>query len=181
MPPTSAPQKKDRLSLYGLSEEALAFDELVSMDEGEWTPEHEALHTELAVKMMAKADSYGMVYRNIETARDALKAESARMAKRAKTLDASLERIERLALMALQTMKRDSVAGDLFTLSIRKNAPVAKWVADTPLDPENLPDEFVKVNPATRQPVMGDITAALKQGREVAGFALRGSISLSIR
>jgi hypothetical protein len=44
-----------RLSLYDLAEEAVALDDLTAMDDGEWTPEADALATELMDKLVAKA------------------------------------------------------------------------------------------------------------------------------
>jgi len=44
------------LTLYELAEEAAALDDLTAMEDGEWTPEADTLHTELMDKLLSKAD-----------------------------------------------------------------------------------------------------------------------------
>jgi hypothetical protein len=165
------------LTLYELGEEQAALDALVSMDEGEWTEDHEALEQELTAQLVTKADAFGAYVQSLTATADAIKAEQDRLAARRKTLENTVARLKRYALMALQTMDRDKVSGSLYTIGVQRNPPsvLVEVGADA------LGDEFVRVVPASREINKAAIGAALKAGQTVPGCSLTSTFSLRIR
>lgn len=165
------------LTLYELGEEQAALDALVSMDEGEWTEEHEALEQALTAQLVLKADAFGSYVQSLTATADAIKAEQDRLAARRKTLENTVARLKRYALMALQTMDRDKVAGTLYTIGVQRNPPTVQ--VDVPADA--LGDEFVRIVPASRDINKAAIGVALKSGQSIPGCFLTSTYSLRIR
>lgn len=139
-----------KLNLYELAEELEALDELVEMEDGEWTEEIETLALELTEKMTRKADSFAAYLKEIERLEEVAKDEERRLAKRRKTLGDRRERLKRYAVMAIRKTGRDKIAGDLRTLATQANARTLLVVGD----PEKLPGEFVDVVPAVPERII---------------------------
>jgi hypothetical protein len=165
------------LHLYDLAEEAVALDDLLSMDDGEWTTEAEMLATELAAKLTAKADAFGGYLRGLEAQAEAIKEEEMRLAARRKAAMGRADRLRRYGLMALQRMERPKVAGDLFTLAVQNNPPSVAITVGV----DALPAQYVRTIPEQREPDKTAIRDALKRGETIDGAALVTTQSLRIR
>ena len=165
------------LTLYELGEEQAALDALVSMDEGEWTADHEALEQELTAALVLKADKFGAYVQSLTATVDAIKTEQDRLAARRKTMENTVARLKRYALMALQTMDRDKVSGTLYTIGVQRNPPTVQ--VDVPADA--LDDEFVRIVPESRDINKFAIGVALKAGQSIPGCFLTSTYSLRIR
>jgi hypothetical protein len=165
------------LTLYELSEEQAALDALVAMDQGEWTDAHEALAGELAAHMVLKADAFGAYVAGLTATVDAIRAEQDRLAVRRKALEASVARLKRYGLIALQAAGRDKIVGTLFTLGVQQNPPSVQ----VEVAAEALDDQYVRVIPESREINKAAIGAALKQGQTIAGCSLTSTYSLRIR
>lgn len=164
------------LSLRDLAEERLALDDLLAMDEGEETPEAEALAMELAAQMVRKADAFGSYVREREATAAAIADEINRLTVRRKAITHATERLMRYAQMALEVMDRPRIEGTLFTLAIQKNPPSVM------IDPDAvLPPEYVRVVPESRAPDKKAIGDALKRGDEVPGCRLESTTTLRIK
>lgn len=165
------------LTLYELAEERNALDDLLALDEGEWTDAAESLANDLTAQLVRKADGFGSYIRDLEANADAIKAEETRLAARRKALESRVDWLKRSGLMALDRMGETKVAGTLFTLAVQKNPPSV----DVPASLEGLPAEYVRVVPESRVADKTAIAKALKAGADVPGCALRESYSLRIR
>ncbi len=165
------------LHLYDLAEEAVALDDLLAMDEGEWTAEAEALATELAGKLATKADAFGGYLRGLEAQAEAIKEEEVRLAARRKAAMSRADRLRRYGLMALQRMERPKIAGDLFTLAVQNNPPSVNITVST----DALPAQYVRIIPEQREPDKTAIRDALKRGETIDGATLTVTQSLRVR
>lgn len=165
------------LSLYDLAAEALALDDLFAMDEGEVTPESEALALELAEKLATKADAFGGFVRNLEASATAIKAEEERLRDRRKALENKAAWLKRVGLDALQRMQRLRVEGSLFTLAVQNNPPSVL----VEVLPDRLPAAFVRIIPEVREADKVAIGKALKAGELIPGCSLTQTQSLRIR
>ena len=164
------------LSLRDLAEERLALDDLLAMDEGEETPEAEALAMELAAQMVRKADAFGSYVREREATAAAIADEINRLTVRRKAITHATERLMRYAQMALEVMDRPRIEGTLFTLALQKNPPAVM------IDPDTvLPPEYVRVVPESRAPDKTAIRDALKRGDSVPGCRLESTTTLRIK
>ena len=156
------------LPLYELSMEARALDDLTAMEDGEFTPEIDALHTELMDQIVSKADAFGSYLRELEARETAIADEIARLAARKKRLASRMAWMKAYAVTALRNMDRPRIDGTLFTLAIQKNPPSVQIT----VLPDALPAEYVRVIPETREPDRKTILDALKAGVEIAGATL---------
>jgi len=165
------------LSLYDLSEEALALDDIAAMDDGEWTPEHEALAVELMEKLVVKADDFGGYFRDLEAREEVLDAEIKRLQDRKKRVASRLAWMKSYGCHDLQRIGRPRIEGTRFTLALQNNPPKV----DVTVLPDALPDEFVRVIPEVREPDKTALAKALKAGVEIPGVTLTQTQSLRVR
>lgn len=156
------------LTLYELSEEARALDDLSALDDGEWTPEAETLYTDLMAQLVPKADAFGAYVRDLEAREAVIAEEIARLQARKKRLTNRLTWIKAYGATCLQNMDRPRIEGTMFTLAIQKNpASVVVTVL-----PDALPPEFVRVIPEQREPDKKALLDALKAGATIPGAEL---------
>lgn len=165
------------LTLYELADEALALDALFAMDEGEVTPESEALAVELTGKLAQKADSFGGFVKTLEAHAAACKAEEERLRDRRKALENKAAWLKRVGLESLQHMQRLRVEGSLFTLAVQNNPPSVL----VEVLPDRLPAAFVRIIPEVREADKVAIGKALKAGELIPGCSLTQTQSLRIR
>ena len=165
------------LTLRDLSEEQAALDALVMMDQGEWSEDHEALEQGLTAQLVLKADAFGSYVQSLTATVDAIKAEQDRLAARRKTMEHTVARLKRYALMALQTMDRDKVAGTLYTIGVQRNPPSVQ----VEVGADALDAQYVRIVPESRDIDKAAIGAALKAGQTIPGCFLTSTFSLRIR
>jgi len=111
------------LTLRDLTDEVLALDHLIAMDDGEWTDEHEALANELTEKLVRKTDSFASYLQDLDARAAVIRDEEKRLAERRRRLERDVERLERYALDAMQRMGESKLTGTLHTIAVRKNPP----------------------------------------------------------
>lgn len=165
------------LTLRDLADEARALDELVWMDEGDWTDATQALYEEHAGKLADKADGFGTYVAGLVAHAEAVKAEMDRLSATHKRLAGHADALKRYALAQMERMGKTEVPGELYTLKIQKNPPS---VAVTVLLGA-LPPEFVRVIPEQREADKKALLAALKGGATIDGVTLTQSTRLVIR
>lgn len=165
------------LSLYDLSDEVLALDDLAAMDEGEWTDEHQQLADELMDRLVVKADSFGGFVRNLEARADACSAEIQRLQARKKSAEARIDWMKRYALSALTRMGRPRIEGELFTIAIQNNPPKV----EVDVLPGQLPSAFVRVIPEVLEVNKSELAKALKGGEEIPGCRLVQTQSVRVK
>ena len=165
------------LHLYDLAEEAVALDDLLAMDDGEWTDEAEALATELTGKLATKADAFGGYLRGLEAQDEVLAAEITRLTARRRAVIARTAKLKQYGLLALQRMERPKVAGNLFTLAVQNNPPSVALTVGV----DALPPQYVRTIPEQREPDKTAIRDALKRGETIDGATLTTTQSLRVR
>ena len=129
-------------------------------DEQAYKDTLEALQGELNDKV----SQWGRAIKNMESDRDAIKAEADRQAARAKAIDNSITRMKETLLMYLKAAGVKKAGDNIIGASIVKNggkAPIiiAPWIAD-----EDIPDNFKKV---TYKTDMEAIRTALESGEHL--------------
>lgn len=156
------------LSLYELSEEQLALDELSAMEDGEWTSELEQLAVQLLDQLIAKADAFGGYVRELEAREDVIDAEIKRLQDRKKRVANRITWMKSYATSALQRMDRPRLEGTRFTLAIQKNPPSLMLS----VLPDQLPEQYVRIIPAQREADKKALLEAVKQGASIPGVEL---------
>jgi hypothetical protein len=169
--------KEKNLSLYELSEEALALDDLAAMDDGEWLPELEELATGLIEKLVEKADAFGGYVRDLEAREEILDAEIKRLSDRKKRVATRITWMKSYGCTVLQRMGRPRIEGTRFTLALQNNPPRV----DVTVLPDALPPEYVRVIPEQREPDKKALLQALKGGADIPGVSMTQTQSLRIR
>ena len=114
------------LTLRDLADEALALDELIAMDDGEWTDEHEHLANELTEKLLRKTDSFANYLTDLSQRAEILRAEEKRLAERRRRVERDCERLENYALIAMSRMQTAKLVGTTHTIAVRMNPPAVK-------------------------------------------------------
>lgn len=165
------------LSLYELGEEQVALDDLSAMEDGEWTPELEALAVELLEKLVQKADAFGGYVRELEAREEVLDGEIKRLQDRKKRVAARVQWMKSYGTFVLQRIGRPRIEGARFTLALHNNPPKV----EVTVLPDALPPEYVRVIPEVREPDKTALAKALKSGQEIPGVALVQTQSLRIR
>jgi hypothetical protein len=173
-----------RLTLRDLAEEARALDELYTMDDGEVTPESEALEAELMGKLIAKTDAFATFVKTLEAHAEICDSEAGVVAKEVARLKAKsaaiankVERLKRYADAQMTAMRTTKLVGELYTLTQQKSQPSLQLAVGV----EALPSEYVRVVPETRVPDKPAIIAALKAGEPIPGAELVHSTHVRIR
>lgn len=87
-------EKKEKLSLYELTERQQAIEDALIDNGGELTPELEALMEDTAEKMDDKIDGYRFIIRRLEAKAAAFKAEKERHATAQRVCENSVKRIK---------------------------------------------------------------------------------------
>lgn len=172
-------------TLYQLSQEMLALDQLLSEAGGDVSEDDQgkALQrwvAEYDFKVRDKIDAYGAVIANIKSDAESLKMESERLNNRAKVLINRIERMKALVQFAMNAMGTRKIEGLKFTFSIQKNGGVAPL--ELLVDPIHLPHRFCRVVPEARVPDVDAIRKALEAGdAEAAKFAFLKDRGESVR
>ena len=150
---------------------------MLDIDESELTDEQKetlcAYLDELGDQEQAKVDAFALFVR-IETARaEALKAEAARLASKARTAANRIAFLKSRYLDAMQRNGLQNVRGQVYALSVRATDVV------TITNEVMLPKRFV-VEKTTIMPDKMAIKDALKKGEDIPGAILDKSYSLRV-
>lgn len=156
------------LTLRDLADEACALDDLVYLEDGEWTPEIEALHDELSAKLFGKVDGYGTYLSLLKSREDAIDAERKRLKARQESFARQRERLANYAVMQIMRMGQKSIDGNFYTLRVQANPPTVQ--VDVLVDA--LPAEYIRVIPEEHHPDRRALLAALKGGAQIDGVSL---------
>lgn len=128
-------------------------------------------------ELEVKAENYGKVLRNIEGDIEALKSEEERLKKRRQTLENNAKRLKLALQGAMEVTGKTKFKTDLFSFSIRKNAPAVVIDADELI---KIPLKYL----VAQEPKIdkAKIKEDLKAGVNLDGVAhLESGSSLSIR
>lgn len=162
-------------TLYDLSSGFNAIAALVedeTMDADELEQGLQQIEGDLQEKCL---NGIGLI-KSLECSRDGMKAESKRLADRARTLDERIKRIKQWYLVNLQSMEKDKVSTDRGTMSVKKNPP-----ALVVYDEGKIPAAYYDVIPEHYELAKDRLKKALADGKEVIGARLTQGKSLLIR
>lgn len=167
-------KEKNSLSLYGITQEIDALDELLELDGGEVTDDHEKLEEQVMVMLQSKVDScVGYIEREkdlINLAKEKAKELKAFADSKQKKID----RFDSYVQECLLRSGKQSLKGSLNQIKLRKPSQVL--VID---DEKEVPMEFTKVETTVKIDKAG-LKKAVKAG-EVKSDSIRlvdGKISV---
>ena len=167
------------LTLYQRTAKLIELDAVIGDADGEITPDQEALLAELTGSVNDKAEAVAAKRGEILATAGACEDECARLTKRAKTLHARAQWLERYLLTELTKAGIAKVAGQRFTITRTLNPPKAVPLIDAPTmrsDLAALPEplrECVRVTPAQAESYAWD-KAALAKLAKITPDALDG-------
>lgn len=158
-------------TLYNITEDVELFMQLMEEE-----PDNEVIRDTLEGlngELEIKAESYCKVIKEFEGKAAMLDAELTRLTTRKSTYVKNVDRLKRALLNAMQTTNNAKIKGELFTLSLRNNAPSLDEV------PEKLPRKYmIKQNPTVdRKLLLSD----MKLGVKIKGVTLKQTQSLMIK
>lgn len=134
----------------------------------------------LAGELDIKAESYVYVIKEYEGQIENIKKEIERLTARKKVAENAIERLKNALLYAMQTTGTKKCGGDLYTISVRNNAPQLGQ-----LDESLIPEKYFNVvteKKLDKKTLLADVKAAEKEGKHIDGVdGLRVSQLLSIK
>ncbi|MFV3012949.1 siphovirus Gp157 family protein [Clostridium botulinum] len=120
-----------------------------------------------------KLENVAKVIKSIEIDAKGLKEEEKRLADRRKSLENRIVNLKEYAENSMRATGITKIKGKVFTLGIQKNTPRVEITEE-----ESIPEEYFEIE---KKLVKKDILAALKEGKEVPGVAIKRTESLRIR
>ncbi|NHL37606.1 siphovirus Gp157 family protein [Clostridium botulinum] len=127
------------------------------------------IHEEMDIKL----ENVAKVIKSIEVDAKGLKEEEKRLADRRKSLENRIVNLKEYAENSMRATGITKIKGKVFTLGIQKNTPRVEITEE-----ESIPEEYFEIE---KKLVKKDILAALKEGKEVPGAAIKQTESLRIR
>lgn len=161
-----------KASLFSLTEDLNALDELLTESGGELTDEINAWLAEYALKMADKVDGLGWFWRTIEARIAGFKKGEAELTAKRKTEENKLARLKAYVHSCMTNRKETALAGEVYTLAIQRNGSRALTLQEPFLShPELLPEAWrttrivVEANmeairAALAEPGVGDVLTA---------------------
>lgn len=122
-----------------------------------------------------KADSIARIMGELTSVELAISAEVERLSKRASTIKKQKESLKSYLMAAMETAGKEKFKTNLYSYSIRNNAPSVQIV-----DESLIPAEYIRTKVETA-PDKKAIAELLKQKIEVAGCALVQSRTVTIK
>ena len=116
-------QSISRFSLYDIGTVGAQIESYLTQSEGELTPETEALLDRLMTEGPEKLEAAAMVLQQLNANVELLKAESKRLADRAKAEEANAERLKARMVYALDAAFGGKLKTAKFTLTVSQTAP----------------------------------------------------------
>ena len=134
----------------------------------------------LSGELDTKAENYVYVIKEYEGQIENIKKEIERLSARKKTAENAIERLKNALLYAMQTTNTKKCGGNLYTISVRNNAPQLGQ-----LDESRIPEKYFNVvteKKLDKKTLLADVKVAEKEGKHIDGVdGLRVSQSLSIK
>ncbi|AKC63207.1 siphovirus Gp157 family protein [Clostridium tepidum] len=127
----------------------------------------------IAEEINTKLENVAKVIKSIEVDAKGLKEEEKRLADRRKSLENRIVNLKEYAENSMRATDIKKIKGKIFTLGIQKNAPSVEITEE-----ESIPEEYFAIE---KKLVKKDILAALKEGKEIPGAAIKQTESLRIR
>ena len=157
------------LSLYKISDEMQALNDLLEESGGELNETTEAWLAEFGGQLMAKVDNYGALIKSLEAHADEIKAEEVRLNARRKVFENRVQRLKDMAGYSMNKIGVRKIEGDKFTLSICASG--GKRALQI-LDEKELPERFFDIIPQTMVVNKDRVREAVESGdKDIIGKA----------
>lgn len=142
---TATEPKKD--TLFEVTDDLLALDQLLTESEGELTPEIEAWREEYAAKIRDKADGIGWYAKRLQNEAEFFKAQRDELAAKARRAERKLEWLKGYIAYCMARLETRKIEGKVYTLALQKNGgkPPLEILEPFKSDPAQLPAEFQRV------------------------------------
>lgn len=148
------------LTLYEISSEMQALNDLLEESGGEITPPIEAWLIEYGTAMVKKTDSYASLVTNLENRVDTIRAEEKRLAERRAVINNRIDRIKSFAMDCMKRLDVTKLEGDKFTLTIAKSGgKQALRILDENAVPDRYRDVIPESYPINNEKVRAGIDA----------------------
>jgi hypothetical protein len=164
---TAKNPKPRTLSFREFTDEMLALDDLLWIDEGEYSAEIEQLDLELRAKLAEKVDDCIEYRATLMAQAAAAKLYAAQVKQRAERIEARLKWLDSYILSEMERSGRDRFQGDVLALRRQKNPDSV----EVSVLPAALPAEFQRVIPEVREADKKALAAALKAGATIDGVS----------
>ena len=135
-------QEEKKMTLYDVAMEGLQLEDALIANEGELTPEMEERLTKLLKEGPGRVEAAAMVVSNLEYFQETCKAEARRLAERAKSLEANIERVKARMLVAVDVAFGGKVKTPRFTIWSQKAADTVSYDLAEEFSLEILKEEF---------------------------------------
>lgn len=127
-----------------------------------------------------KAENYVYVIKEYEGQIENIKKEIDRLTVRKKVAENAIERLKNALLYAMQTTGTKKCGGNLYTISLRNNAPQLGQ-----LDENRIPDKYFNVvseRKLDKKTLLADVKTAEKNGKHIDGVdGLKVTQSITIK
>lgn len=167
---------KDSITLYGITEEIKALENLFEMEDGEFTTELEILTQEMAIMVENKTDSCIGFLQMQKDRSESFKNRITAMQKAKKAIDNKIESYENYLVECVKQSQNGEFVGKFGVIKNRKPTKIVSVI-----DENKIPMEFLKEKTEVSVDKKG-IKDALKAGTIVDGCELiDGKISLNVK
>lgn len=175
VPVDAVPERK--ASLFMLTDDLLALDQLLDESGGEASPELEGWIAEYQGRFTEKVDNIGWFWRTIEARQAAAAKIRDEFAAKARVEGNKLDRLKAYIAMCLQHLNTRKVAGQAYTLRLQKNggAPPVRLLIE---EPAAYPEPCRKVVTTIDR---NAVRAALEAGALPPGLAVLDPAGESVR
>ena len=121
-----------------------------------------------------KAEGYAKVIAELKARKEALDKEADRMKSESKVIENSITRMKEALFQAMKVANKPKFKTELFSFTIKKNAPALDIPDEKLVSPEYLIEQAPKID---KERIKKDI----KEGKEITWASLKQSESLIIR
>ena len=128
-----------------------------------------------AIGASEKLESYCYVQKTLEAEIAAFKAEIDRLTAHKASLEKQVDRLKAAQVEFMLATGQKSAAAGTFKLTIRENKAVDV------IDEAVIPPEYMIIVPETRKPDKKAMLAALKNGEQICGTAIKTTFSVTAR
>lgn len=153
-------------SLYQITEEFVALEKILMLEQGELTPEYEALEKELEGLLMSKTDGYVEFYNRLEDEIEAIDKREKQLKAAKKGRKAAIERIKELAKAAMTKAGVKRCEGDIHQIILKRGAPTLDL-----FNPDQIPVQYIETETVSKIKRM-EILRDLKNDKIVPGAAM---------
>jgi len=170
---------KDNLTLYGITDEMIALDEILEKDSGEVSEEFEQLESQLIPLLQSKVDSTCGYVQKLKDLITSAKEQKQRLDIFVKQKQNKIDNLGNYVQFCLEKTGQKSFMGDLYEMKVRKPSKVLliDELAEVPI-------EFIEIVKSTKVDKKGLKKAVESGSVEVQGISIiegKKSVSFKLR